>query len=412
MLEAIQSYLPAEWQRTVEFVGAPLWWIPGWQGFMLGNVLNGVTTAEIVAKVVFLLPPVLVLVVGVWATMGALYTLPFRATRIRFVTTLAYTWWDVGRSMWFFWVGVIRVLLLLVGWVWGLLRLAARIVVSTLKATIESPFVVLDWTSRRYFQPGVPWIAFLLILGWSALEGTIFTYTLLPTISEVLSNITGFDPSVAVVTPILWLLLFLLIAGSFACIEGLARAVRTRQWGQIGQMLFVEFFVMFFEVVFLYRELIDAITPWVAQQTGGQIQLGLTSTLLLAGFGWVGIRGMTWFLFGRYGTPALLSILSRETISQPESAMPAQVPAQANVLGEAVDALKKEIDWFKDEGRHVAELLSLPILQLLAVALNFPIVVVRGDPMFRLPFRSLDEVVAKVSLATGERTPVARRASA
>ena len=26
-----------------------------------------------------------------------------------------------------------------------------------------------------------PWIAFLLILGWSALEGTIFTYTLQPT---------------------------------------------------------------------------------------------------------------------------------------------------------------------------------------------------------------------------------------
>jgi hypothetical protein len=410
MLEAIQSYLPAEWQRTVEFLGAPVWWIPGWQGTLLGGVLGGSTTAEVVAKVVFLLPPVLVVVVGVWATMGSVYTLPFRATRIRFITTLAYMWWDTGRSIWFFWVGVIRVLVLLVGWVWGLLKLGARIVVSTLKTTIESPFVVLDWTTQRYFKPGVPWIAFLLILGWSALEGTIFTYTLLPTISEVLSNLTGFEPSTAVVTPILWLFLVLLIAGSFACIEGLSRAVRSRDWSQIVTMVFVEFAVMFFEVVFLYRELVDAITPWVYQQSG--IQMGLVSTLIVAGLGWMGVRGMTWFLFGRWGTPALVSILSRETISQQEASIPAQLTPQVHVIGDAVAALKQEIGWFKEEGRHLMELVSLPILQLLAVALNFPIVVVRGDPVFRLPFRSLDEVVATVGLAGRDSSSVARRASA
>ena len=92
--------------------------------------------------------------------------------------------------------------------------------------------------------------------------------------------------------------------------------------------------------------------------------------------------------------------------------MPAQLTPQVNVIGDAMATLKKEIGWFKEEGRHVAELLSLPILQLLAVALNFPIVVVRGDPMFRLPFRSLDEVVASVGLAGSERASVTRRASA
>ena len=38
MLEAIQSYLPPEWQRTVEFLGAPLWWIPPWQDKVLGGL--------------------------------------------------------------------------------------------------------------------------------------------------------------------------------------------------------------------------------------------------------------------------------------------------------------------------------------------------------------------------------------
>ncbi len=411
MFEAIQSYFPAEWQRTVEFFGAPLWWIPNWQSAVLGFALGGVSTTELVLRVLFLLPPVLVLVVAVWTTMGSLYTLPFRSNRTRFVTTMAFGWWDVGRSIWFFWVGVVRVLILLLGWVWGLLRMAVRFVIHALRTMIESPFVVLDWTSRRYFQPGVPWIAFLLILGWSALEGTIFTYTLQPTMMEVLANITGFEPNAAIVTPILWILLFLLIAGSFACIEGLARAIRARQVGQIVQMVFVEFFVMFFEVVFLYRELVDAITPWIAQQTGGQMQLGLVSTLLLAGFGWVGVRGMTWFLFGRYGTPALLSILSRETISTQEAAMPAQLPLPGSIVSEAIAGFKRELEWFKQEGRHVAEVLSLPILQLFAVAVNFPVVVVRGEPIFRLPFQSLEDVLANTSLAVREGS-APRRASA
>jgi len=411
MFEAIQSYLPAEWQRTFEFFGAPMWWIPQWQGTVMGFVFGSEAPWEALLRFAFLLPPVFVVVVGVWTTMASLYTMPFRANRVRFITTMAYAWWDVGRTIWFFWVGVVRVLVLLVGWAWGLLRMLGRFVLHAMRRMIESPFVVLDWTSRRYFQPGMPWIAFLLILGWSALEATIFTYTLQPTMTEVLSNITGFEPNPAIMTPILFLILFLLIAGSFACIEGLARAIRARHAGQIIQMVFVEFVVMFFEVLFLYRELVDAITPWIAQQTGGQVQMGLVSTLLLACFGWAGVRGMTWFLFGRYGTPALLSILSRETISTPEAALPVQLPPPSSVVAEAMAAFKREIEWFKQEGRHVAEVLSLPILQLFAVAVNFVVVIVRGEPLFRLPFQSLDDVLASTSLSVREGGAT-RRASA
>jgi hypothetical protein len=225
----------------------------------------------------------------------------------------------------------------------------------------------------------------------------VFTYTLLPTMSEVLGAITGFDPNPAVITPILWILLFLLIAGSFACVLVLAEAIRARDVGRILQMAFVECFVMFFEVVFLYRELIDAVTPWIAQQTNGDVQLGLWSTLALAAFGWVGIRGMTWFLFGRFGTPALIAVLSRETITQSAGAPePPMVPGR--VFQDAVGALRDEVNWFKKEARHVFELLSLPVLQLVAAAVNFVVVLVRAQPVFRLPFRELDEVLAATSL--------------
>ncbi|HXV85382.1 MAG TPA: hypothetical protein VD793_01730, partial [Gemmatimonadales bacterium] len=252
-----------------------------------------------------------------------------------------------------------------------------------------------------------------LTLGWSALEATIFTYTLLPTLVEVLANITGFEPNRAVVSPIVWMLLFLLIAGSFACIEVLTQAIKTRQVAQIAQMVFVEFFVMFFEVVFLYRELIDAITPWIAQQTGGEVQLGLVSTLSLAAFGWIGIRGMTWFLFGRYGTPALLAVLSRETLAHGEE-LPslAEMPAAPALWGQAMAAFKAETKWFKEEARSVFELLTLPVLQLFAAAINFVVVVVRSQQVFTLPFRDLDTVLAASPFASGSEEPVARRGAA
>lgn len=403
MFDAFQSYLPIEWRRTVEFLGAPLWWIPEWQQVVMSFSLAGDSLWEVLLRRLFLLLPGLVLVVGVWTTVLTLYTLPFRAERGRFVTTVAMSWWDAGRSIWFFWSGVVRLLVVVVGWVWGSLRMAFRIATEMIKGVLQQPFAMLDWTSRRYFKPGVPWIAFLLTIAWSALEATIFTYTLLPTTIEVLSNITGFDPNRAVVAPILYMFLFMLIAGSFACIEVLTQAVKARKVGQIVQMVFVEFFVMFFEVMFLYRELVDAVSPWIAQQTGGEVQLGLVGTLALASVGWIGIRGMTWFLFGRYGTPAILAVLSRETLGQPDNSQPslAGMPAQPAVYTHAVAALKAEVAWFKQEGRQVFELLTLPVLQLLAAAINFAVVAVRSQPVFVLPFNDLDQVLAATPFAHG-----------
>lgn len=411
MFETIQSYIPAEWQRTVEFLGAPFWWIPEWQATVLAFVLYGDGLFDTILRRTFLLLPTLVLVVGLWVSTASLYTLPFRAERSRFVTTMAFTWWDAGRCLWFFWTGALRFVVVLVGWVWSSLRLGGKLIVQGLHQVLRSPFVALDWTARRYFKPGMPWVAFLLTLGWSALEATIFTYTLLPTLMEVLANITGFDPNRAIVTPILWMLLALLIAGSFACIDVLAHAVRDKKVGRIVQMMFVEFFVMFFEVVFLYRELVDAITPWIAQQTGGAVHLGLTATLSLAVFGWIGIRGMTWFLFGRYGTPAILSVLSRETLTYNEDTAPGTPARQPAPFRDAVHALKAETAWFKQEARSVFELVTLPVLQLLAAAINFPVVAVRGEPLFSLPFRKLDEVLAATPVPAADNEGRGKRRS-
>jgi hypothetical protein len=371
-------------------------WILDWQALVFGFTLSGATAGEMALKWLFLLLPVGLLVSGVWCTMASLYTLPFRSGRGAFLTSLLMSWWDAGRSIWFFWAGTVRVGVVLIGWLWNTLRAMARLFWQTVKGMASSPFALLDWTSRQYFQPGVPWIAFFLIVFWSAIEATIFTFTLRPTMSELLADMAGYEINATALSIMLWLFLFPIIAGSFACIQVLNDAIKSKQVGQIISMAAVELVVAFFEVLFLYRELVDSITPWLAQQ--GWI-LGVGGTMVVAFGGWVGVRGMTWFLFGRYGTPALLGVLARQTITRDQKAAEIPLPPPANVWRAPIEALKAETAWFKQEAREVFELMSLPVLQILAAALNFAVVVILGRPAFTLPFKSLDEVLVSTPFA-------------
>jgi len=164
---------------------------------------------------------------------------------------------------------------------------------------------MLDATSRR---PGTPWGAFVLLIVWSAIEGTIFTFTLRPTMSEVLSDLTGSTVNPIALVLLLWIFLTIIIAGSFACIQVLNEAIRAKQIGNIVNMIAVQIVVAMFQVLFLYRELVDAMRPWLAQQG---LTIGLVGTFGLAFCAWAGVRGMTWYLFGRSGAPALIAVLNR-----------------------------------------------------------------------------------------------------
>jgi len=405
MLASLQQAFPTQWQDTFRFLASPFAWILDWQGAALGFAVGGANGWVIALKGALILLPCALLIAGLWCTLASLYTLPFRSGRGGFLTALLVSWWDAGRMTWFYWAGLVRLGVVLVGWVWSLLKLAGALLVRLIKFIFTSPFALLDWATRQYFQPGVPWIAFLFILLWSALEATVFTFTLRPTLTEVLADLTGSELSSWAVTLILWPFLFILISGSFAAIQALVEAIRSKKTSQIVSMALVEAFVMFFEVMFLYRELIDAITPWIAQQTG--FQLGFFSTLAMASFGWIGVRAMTWFLFGRFGTPALLGVLGRQNIAGPQRAGATVDVESGEFWHGPVAALKAETEWFKREARETFELLSLPVLQLLAAGVNFAVVVILGRPVFTLPFRNLEQVLASTpQLAAGARHPL------
>jgi len=401
MFESFADLFPANWRTAILVLTSPFRWLATWQSFMMRWTFGHDQTIGFIAGEILLIVPVLLIFAGTWSSAASLYTVPFRSGRGRFLTLLLMTWWDAARCILFFYTGMVRVLVAFVGWIIASVRFGLRMLKSLIIGLVRSPITLIQNSSRAYFEAGgMPWVAFLILLLWSAVEATIFTFTLTPTLKEVFDSLTGTEVNPRVMQPMLWLFLFMLVAGSFACVHVMTEAIKAKRIGNIISMFIVESAVMFFEVMFLYRELIDAITPWIAQQSGGTVQLGMGATIGLASFGWMGVRGMSWFLFGRFGTPALIAILSRENMEGGKATSVKHHEAP-ELWRAPIEALKAETKWFHEEARRMFELLSLPVLQLFAAALNFAVVTVQSRPMFQLPFKSLDDVLHATPGASG-----------
>jgi hypothetical protein len=390
-------------QSVLDLLLTPVSWIPGLQRWLLQFFLESPSAWVAVGKMVFLLFPMVLLVAGLWCTQLSLYTIPFRSNRVKFAEMMLLGWWDAIRAAWSYWVGVVRFVVVAAGWCLTMARLGLRLIMETFRQVLVSPFTMTSRLSRNYFQPGVPWIAFVLLLLWCLLEATIFTYTLFPTVSEVLTDLVGVDaPRFTGV--ILYLFLLFLILGSFACLQALIETFRKREFRFVVQMVVVELFVMFFEVMFLYRELVDAITPWIAQQTGERFRMGIVFTLSLATFGWVGIRGMTWFLFGQFGTPPLLAFISRRALEQAGGPAPAPAGTEtASWWRIPVQDFRSDIEWLHAKSEELLEYLTLPFLHVLGAALNFGMIVLASSPVMSLPLKSLKDVMATRDMAAALR---------
>jgi len=153
----------------------------------------------------------------------------------------------------------------------------------------------------------------------------------------------------------------------------------------------------------LYRELVDATTPWIAQQTGDSFRPGIIFTMSLATFGWLGVRGMTWFLFARYGTPTLLAIISATGVKEPSGGARPSQEAVSSWTKEMISQVKADIGWFQTTGTQLLEAYILPPLQIVAGTINFFMLLIAGRHLFQLPLKSLDAL-----METGELLKLVR----
>src|SRR5439155_55731 len=158
--------------------------------------------------------------------------------------------------------------------------LGVRLLAGFLRETITVPFTMTRSVTQRYFRPGVPWVAFMTLIVWCLLEAGVLAYAARATMTGVIATVLGAEDVGRFAPPILYGFLFVLVAGSFACLQSFVNAVRQREVKFLIQMVLVQLFVMFFEAMFFYREVVRALTPWLAEQA--RITLSMSMTLIQA----------------------------------------------------------------------------------------------------------------------------------
>jgi hypothetical protein len=393
-MDEIISSFPQHWQEIIGLLLSPISWLPRMQHVLMDFFMQSPSAWVAAAKYILLLLPALLGVAALWCTQLSIYTLAFRNGRVHFASAMLLAWWDAARATWLYWVGLIRCLGVACGWVLVFAGFVVRLCVEAVRQMAMMPFMMTGRMGQRYFQPGVPWVAFVALVLWCVLEATVFAHVLFPMVGDVLTRLAETPEPGRLTGPLLFVFLLLLVMGSFACVQALVDAVRTRQFKYVAQMVVVELFVGFFEVMFLYREIVTTFIPSIADQRAG--------TIVVATCGWLGVRGLTWFLFAQYGTPPLMALISRRPLMPREAMPPAVASMDAPVWWEApMQDFRRETEWLHAASDRMLEYFALPALHVAAAAVNFAMVLVASRPVFNLPFKGLDEIPESRSILSG-----------
>ncbi len=361
------------------------------------------------AKRLFLLLPVLAFILGCWASIASLATVIIRQKRVEFLTLLLVTWWDLGKSVAYFWGGIAKFALSLLASLAGLVKILFFAVLSIVQELVFAPFRLLFGMTKNVVSSPVPWIAVYLTVFWCLIEAVIFSYVTTPLVMDVFSNITGEQMNPYWVRIPLFVFLFFVVMGSYAVLSTLVNAVKSKNIGSILGIGVIETVVLFVEVMFLYREFVDALVPWFAQYSQN-FELGVAGTLSIATFVWFGIRSLSWFLFANHGTPVLMQIIQGKGA---EVFARADVPKTrlAAISPEFVNRIKEESTWFAAKGEELLAAAILPPLQVVAAGINFCTLLLSGSHLFELPFTNLEAITnTRVLLENFARRPSRRKA--
>src|SRR6266850_6778628 len=222
-----------------------------------------------------LMAPLGAIVVGYWTSVLSVPTIVVRTKRRTFVGLVLVTWWDLARAIFTFWGGVFRFLLRFAISLLGACQMIVVGVWAVLQELVLLPFRLIKSVGSNVLSPGVPWIAVGMTVFWCVFEATIFTYVMTSLVIDTLSNLAGTEMTEAAVRVPLFLFMFFIVLGSYAVLSTFTAAVRSKDWPTIVKIGVVELVAMFVEVVFLYREFVDALVPWFAQHTSGNLDLGI-----------------------------------------------------------------------------------------------------------------------------------------
>lgn len=344
----------------------------------------------LVAKRLFLLMPLGAVALGYWTSVLSVPTIIVRTKRRTFVSQVLVTWWDLGRATFTFWGGVFRFVLQLAISILGFVQMLVVGVWAVLQELIVLPFRLIKDVSSNMLNPGIPWIAVGMTFFWCVFEAIIFTYVMTSLVIDTLSNLAGTQLTEAAVRIPLFVFMLFIVLGSYAVLSTWTTALKSRDWGAIIKIGAIESVALFVEVVFFYREFVDALVPWFAQHASGHFELGIGGTLAIAGLTWLGIRSLSWFLFAAAGTPTIMAIIQGQGVGSRVDTGAAR--QQFRLFSDSFTGqLRKEFDWVAAEGERLMNALLVPPMQVVAAALNFVTLLVANRHLLDLPLQRVQD---------------------
>ena len=361
-------------------------------------------------KRVFLLLPVLAIILGSWITIASVITILFRKNRMGFMQSLFITWWDLGKSIVSFWGGTIKFVFILTVALLNVLKILLLGVWYIIQELLFTPFRLVGKLGSRVISSNIPWIAVVLTIFWCLIEATIFTYVTTPLVIDTFSNITGEQLSEFVIRIPLFIFLLFIVLGSYAVLSTLVDTAKGKNISSLAGIIVIEMVVLFVEVLFLYREFVDALSPWLAQQSEN-FELGIFWTLAISAFAWFGIRSVSWFLFAAHGTPAIMAVIQGKGLNL--KVANDLVAANASPIEFSSDFMKKikaDTAWIEEKGEVILGAFILPPLQVLAAAINFFTLLISSSHLFDLPFKDVSAIMdTKVLLKASPAKPKTKK---
>ena len=345
------------------------------------------------AKRVLLLLPVGAVITALWASILCLVSVVVRQKRRDFFQAFLLTWWDLGKAIFAFWGGFLRFFLVLANSLFALIRVMVTGLWLLIQDILLAPFRLIKTVAANISAPGIPWIAVTLTLVWCLVEAVIFTYVMTPLVMDTLSNMTGGELTEAFIRIPLFLFLLFLILGSYAVLSNWTEALKTRNVGAIVKITAVELVAVMVEVLFLYRELVDSLVPWFAQHASKDFDLGIGGTMAIAVLAWLGVRGMTWFLFASHGVPIITAVIQGRGLKSTETGEKAQIKDTFAYTVGFYYHLKTDMKFIQEKGDELLGAFVLPPLQVLSAVLNFFTLLVTGHHLFSIPFKSFRDVM-------------------
>ena len=340
-------------------------------------------------KRTFLLLPIGAAFMGYWTTVLSIPTILVRSRRRTFVSLMLVTWWDLARSTFTFWGGVFRFALQLFVSLLGAGQMILMGLWTLVAELFLLPFRFVRRMGSNVMSPGVPWIAVTMTFFWCIFEAIIFTFVTTSLVIDTLSNLAGTQLTETGIRIPLFLFMLFIALGSYAVLSSFTDAVKSRDWGAIVKIAVIESVALFVEVVFLYREFVDALVPWFAQHAGAHFDLGIGGTLAIAGLVWLGVRSLSWFLFASAGTPTILAIISGQGVMGNPGGAP---PAEFKLFSDGFSTqLRTEFEWAALEGQKLLDAFLVPPMQMVAAALNFVTMMCANRHLLDLPLNSIQD---------------------